>query len=453
MLISVKIKTVFAEGDMSLDTFPVIKLSNQQRRCRALLMLFSPMSAVQLETISRFNGVAPTVSRQDIAQISDEINQLYHLDICIQANNFCQIEGKLLDKRLCLIDCLRRGLRYCPEFIDNYFSVDLYRALALELHQVNNWLKPQLQKIMECCEKLLAQPFSERDRRFLPIYIFYCAWENQQQRSLHLKTNQRDWLNKKRERAAANILFHSINPLLPTPLATIERDMIILMLTMLKTHNYSNSNSVEDIRLMNSVHNMICRFQRFSEVSFSNKTALASQLYSHLAPAIARCYFNIGVDNLLLDRITSKYPRLLRTTQQALVDFEREYQIEFSSEEIGLIAISFGAWLMQSNALQEKQVLLLTRDNSQLEEELERQIRELTILPLHIKYYPLDKYLQCDTPPDDALVITPYFVLSPPLTSSLIQALLPLTKQQSEQIRMLLEAPQHPTSNSLGVGA
>jgi len=132
MLISVKIKTVFAEGDMSLGTFPVIKLSNQQRRCRALLMLFSPMSAVQLETISRFNGVAPTVSRQDIAQIFDEINQLYHLDISIQANNFCQIEGKLLDKRLCLIDCLRRGLRYCPEFIDNYFSVDLYRALALE---------------------------------------------------------------------------------------------------------------------------------------------------------------------------------------------------------------------------------------------------------------------------------------------------------------------------------
>jgi len=107
----------------------------------------------------------------------------------------------------------------------------------------------------------------------------------------------------------------------------------------------------------------------------------------------------------LLDRITSKYPRLLRTTQQALVDFEREYQIKFSSEEIGLIAISFGAWLMQSNALQEKQVLFLTRDNSQLEEELERQIRELTILPLHIKYYPLDKYLQCDTPQDDALVI------------------------------------------------
>jgi len=130
---------------------------------------------------------------------------------------------------------------------------------------------------MECCEKLLAQPFSERDRRFLPIYIFYCAWENQQQRSLHLKTNQRDWLNKKRERAAANILFDSINPLLPTPLATIERDMIILMLTMLKTYNYSNSSSVENTRLMNSVHNMICRFQQFSEVSFNNKTALASR--------------------------------------------------------------------------------------------------------------------------------------------------------------------------------
>lgn len=427
---------------MSLETFPVIKLSNQQRQCRALLMLFSPKSAVPLETISQFNGVASTISRQDIADIANDI-KLYHLDICIHANNRCQLEGKLLDKRLCLIHWLRRGLRYCPEFIDNYFSVYLYQALSLESHQVDNWLKPQLQRIIAHCEKLLTQPFSERDRRFLLIYIFYCAWENQQQCCLKLKTNQRDWLNQKRERAAANILFHSVNPLLPTPLATIERDMIILMLTLLKPHNYDSSSSVEDTRLMVSIHQLISRFQQLSEKKVGNKLALASRLFAHLGQAIPRCHFDIGVEGLSLERITKKYPRLLRTTQQSLREFEREYQIEFSSEETGLIALSFGAWLMQGNALQEKQVLLLTRDNSQLEDQLEQQIRELTILPLHIRYLPLDQYLQSGKPMDDELVITPYFVLFSPSAPPLTQVFLPLTKQQSERIRILLETPHH----------
>jgi hypothetical protein len=43
---------------------------------------------------------------------------------------------------------------------------------------------------------------------------------------------------------------------------------------------------------------------------------------------------------------------------------------------------------MQEYALQEKQILLLTRNNPQLEEHVEQQVRELTLLPLHIKYLP-----------------------------------------------------------------
>lgn len=45
---------------MSLDTSPVPELSGQQRRCHLLLMLYAPVPAVQLETISQINGVAPS---------------------------------------------------------------------------------------------------------------------------------------------------------------------------------------------------------------------------------------------------------------------------------------------------------------------------------------------------------------------------------------------------------
>lgn len=105
-------------------------LSGQQRRCHMLLMLFMPARKVQLDTISQFNGVDLATTRQDIAEVASEIQRFYHLELNASADDYYQINGSRLDKRLCLIHWLRRGLRYCPHFIEHYFSPDLYQALA-----------------------------------------------------------------------------------------------------------------------------------------------------------------------------------------------------------------------------------------------------------------------------------------------------------------------------------
>lgn len=132
---------------------------------------------------------------------------------------------------------------------------------------------------------------------------------------------------------------------------------------MIKAHSYHSTQSAEDARLINAIHQLVMNFQQISAMTLSRNETLITQLFAHLAPAIERCYFNIGIDNSLLEEVIRKYPLLLRTTQQALVPFEQEYQIQFSVDEVGLIAISFGACLMQDNDLQEKQILLLTRNN------------------------------------------------------------------------------------------
>lgn len=192
---------------------------------------------------------------------------------------------------------------------------------------------------------------------------------------------------------------------------------------------------------MSSINRLIARFQQLSGMTFSCDNALISQLFAHLAPAIERCHFDIGVDNMLLDEISNKYPRLLDTTHTALAELEREYQIEFSEEEVGLIAISFGAWLMQGNALQEKQILLLTQQNRRLESDVERQLREMTLLPLHIKYLPYVDYLKSGAPAGIGLVISAYPIVIPESTPPLIQVLLPLTEADKTAIRTQLEAP------------
>ncbi|OJC58464.1 stationary phase inducible protein CsiE, partial [Yersinia ruckeri] len=332
---------------------------------------------------------------------------------------------------------LRRGLRYCPEFIDNGFIPALYQALPWS----EQALLPPLQQVIGECERHLPRPLDIRDRYFLQIYLTYAIWQTQQQNLPQLESRQITWLNQKAESTAADHLFHGINSLLPQALAAIERDVFILMLTMIKAHSYSSNHSREDIRLMSSINRLIARFQQLSGMTFSCDNALISQLFAHLAPAIERCHFDIGVDNMLLDEISNKYPRLLDTTHTALAELEREYQIEFSEEEVGLIAISFGAWLMQGNALQEKQILLLTQQNRRLESDVERQLREMTLLPLHIKYLPYADYLKSGAPAGVGLVISAYPIVIPESTPPLIQVFLPLTEADKTAIRTQLEAP------------
>ena len=119
---------------------------------------------------------------------------------------------------------------------------------------------------------------------------------------------------------------------------------------------------------MAATQQLINDFERCADITFADRDELLNQLYPHLAQALDRTHFTIGIDNSVALDVSRLYPRLLRTTQQALQAFEQQYGIAFSPEEVSLITVIFGAWLMQENALQEKQVLILTGDDTDLEQ-------------------------------------------------------------------------------------
>ena len=113
--------------------------------------------------------------------------------------------------------------------------------------------------------------------------------------------------------------------------------------------------------------------------------------------------------------------------------------MRFNEEETGLIAVIFGAWLMQKSDLHEKQVLLLTDDNPAIEEALEQQLRELTLLPLNIKYLSVHTFQKEGASKEVALIITPYHTSLPLFSAPLIHATLPLGENQQQRIREILE--------------
>ena len=100
----------------------------------------------------------------------------------------------------------------------------------------------------------------------------------------------------------------------------------------------------------------------------------------------------------------------------------------------------FGAWLMQENDLHEKQIILLTGNDSEREVQIEQQLRELTLLPLNIKHMSVKAFLQTGAPRGAALIIAPYTMPLPLFSPPLIYTDLTLRTHQQEQIRKMLES-------------
>ncbi|MCR1565631.1 stationary phase inducible protein CsiE [Mixta sp.] len=422
---------------MSSATTTAPLFSSSQRRCHLLLMLYLPDPLLTLESLCQLNGVDPSLARQDIAEVDEEIQRYHQLGIHYQQDGSLLLQGSELDRRLCLLHWLRRALRVSPVFIENTFTPALRQHLQTRQIEKLLYDEHNLQALIQHCAGRLQRNFSPRDRLFLQLFMQYSLCHT---RLAAFNAQQRQWLEKKAERLAAqDVIRHWQRRCRFAPDAS-EIDFFTLLFSMIHAPSVGLAQQLWEQQLLEQTRLLIARFQAQSGMRFSDERGLCSQLYTHLAQALDRCHFAVGIDKSLSEEVIRLYPRLLRATRTAIEAFENHYGIRFSAEELGLIAVIFGAWLMQENALQEKQVLLLTGENAALESRLEEQLRELTLLPLSVKYLPMRDFQRDGAPKGVTLVISPYTTPLPLYSPPLIHAQQPFTAQQQQRIRLLLES-------------
>ncbi|ELQ6106205.1 stationary phase inducible protein CsiE [Cronobacter turicensis] len=425
---------------MTLLCPPPSVLSSPQRRCQALLMLYLPGQTITPEMLGRLNGVDGAIARQDIAETGDEIKRYHRLSIITQQDGSYRIEGTALDRRLCLLHWLRRALRLCPQFIQQHFTPALKNELRQHGIATALYDDTNLHALVNLCARRLNRQFEARDVQFLRLYLQYCLVQHHYGQTPEFTEPQQLWMRARAEfLAAQEIVRHWQRRVAQSPHVN-EHCLLALLFMMLRTPDPLRDAHPEDHRLRHAVLSLIARFRELSGMAFSDEQGLADQLYTHLCQALDRSLFGIGIDNALPEEINRLYPRLMRTTRKAFDRFEEEYRVTFSDEEVGLVAVIFGAWLMQEADLHEKQVLLLTGNDAQLEAEIEQQLRELTLLPLNIKHLTLHTFQQEGAPKEVALIVTPYTTSLPLFSPPLIHATLPLGEQQQQRIREILEA-------------
>lgn len=411
--------------------------SGSQRRCHLLLALYLPDSAVTLDSLCQLNGVDRQLARQDIAEVGEEIQRYHQLDIHPLHDGSYQLKGAELDLRLCLLHWLRRALRQSPAFVEQQFAPAIRQWLKTRQIEKAVCDEKNLQALIQHCAGRLNRCFTERDRQLLQLFMQFSLC---QQSYADFTPSQQQWLASKAERLAAeDVVIHWQKRCRTAPHPN-EIDFYALLFSILHAPTIDNIRHENERQLMQSVRQLIERFQTLSGKQFGDEHGLSSQLYTHLAQALDRSHFSIGIDNTLTEEIIRLYPRLLRTTCRAMAPFEADYDVHFSPQESGLIAIIFGAWLMQESVMQEKQVLLLTGNNHQLEQEIEQQLRELTLLPLNINYQDMHEFQREGAPKEITLVISPYATPLPLFSPPLIHAELPLSETQQHRIQSLLEA-------------
>ncbi|MDY1035913.1 stationary phase inducible protein CsiE [Lelliottia sp. CFBP8978] len=415
-------------------------LSSSQRRCQVLLMFYLPGFTVTPQSIVDINGVDDEIARQDIAETCDEIQRYHRLNIALHQDGCYRIEGTTLDQRLCLLHGLRRALRLCPGFITQQFTPALktelkQRGIARPLYDDTN-----LRALINFCARRLQRQFECRDIQFLQLYLQYCLLQHHLGQTPQFSAIQRNWAQSRGEYLIAQeIVRHWQRRVLQMP-HTDEHLFLSLLFMMLRTPDPLRDAHQQDERLRRAISRMIGRFRGQTGMCFSDEQGLTDQLYTHLTQALDRSLFGIGIDNSLPEEIGRLYPRLMRTTREVLFEVEAEFGLRFSDEEMCLVAVILGAWLMQETDLYEKQVVLLTGEDKAAETLIEGQLRELTLLPLNIRYLTLQTFQKEGAPREAALVITPYATALPLFSPPLIHAVETLNTQQQEHIRAMLES-------------
>lgn len=418
---------------------PPSALSSPQRRNQVLLMFYLPGQPVTPERLSAINLVDEATARQDIAETGREIQRYHRLTLASQVDGSYRIEGAAIDQRLCLLHGLRRALRLCPHFISHHFTPALKTQLKLQGVARTLYDDTNLQALVNRCARTLNRQFDCRDIHFLRLYLQYCLLQHHLGLTPAFTEQQQRWTQEAAESIlAAEIIRHWQRRVTTAPHPG-EQLFLTLLFMLLKTPDPIRDGHQQDRRLHLAISGLIHRFQDLSGRPFSDDQGLSDQLYIHLSQALNRSVFAIGIDNALPEEMNRLYPRLMRTTKTALEEFESAYRVSFNQEEVGLIAVIFGAWLMQKSELHEKQVVLLTHDNPDLEQALELQLRELTLLPLNIKYQNVHAFQKEGAPKGVALVVTPYATSLPLFSPPLFHAEEMFSDHQRQHICKMLE--------------
>lgn len=103
------------------------------------------------------------------------------------------------------------------------------------------------------------------------------------------------------------------------------------------------------VDLQRQIYQLIQEFERIAKVNLSLDDLLVSGLLTHLRPALTRVKYAMEIRNPLLKQIQTQYPIVYEQSKLAVLALEDATFSQLNEDEIGFIALHFGAALERLN--------------------------------------------------------------------------------------------------------
>lgn len=423
---------------MSEHQPPPSALSRSQRQSYLTLLLViaeQPLNSVQLQIPD--TPVLSPETEEDLQLLSDILHNNYQLQLVALQSEGYRLTGSELQKRICLFSHFRRLLHQAPSLTEPIALKVIQRMQRRKIAPLSFDEGTLRQLIPATLPSQMCSHLKAGSVLLLQLVLNYVFSSTERVR---FNNRQREWLGEKEWLPMAkNIAAYCQHQGIPsTLLPEDEIRFLTLLLTLLDTPYGNLQYGHQQTELMAATGQLINRFGRLASIDMSDNPSLKQRLYCHLTLAVERHYFSIGIDNSVSNELIEMYPAMFRLTSQALSIFEQHYQLTFSRQETMLIALLLVSGAMEVTGYEERQIIVLTNDNPELEQEVERILRESVLLPVTVHRQTLNSFRQYGAPRGVALVISPYIVQLPLFSPPLIHTELPMTDHQQECIRKIL---------------
>jgi mannitol operon transcriptional antiterminator len=106
---------------------------------------------------------------------------------------------------------------------------------------------------------------------------------------------------------------------------------------------------VKDYDIKRMVEMIIRRYEQITGVSLIDDEVLETGMITHLRPALTRMHYQLEIRNPLLDQIKEQYADIYENSRKACDVIEAELKQKVPDDEIGYIAMHFGAAIERLN--------------------------------------------------------------------------------------------------------
>ncbi len=252
-----------------------------------------------MATFSELNGVDDDIASLDISETGREILRYHQLTLTTGYDGSYRVEKVQCLTNVCVYFTGYDVVSVC---VRHLLPANSPPALKSELKRRgiarNFYDDTNLQALVNLCSRRLQKRFESRDIHFLCLYLQYCLLQHHAGMTPQFNPLQRRWAESCLEFQVAQEIGRHWQRRALQPVPPDEPLFMALLFSMLRVPDPLRD-AHQRRQFRQSIKRLVNHFRELGNVRFYDEQGLCDQLYTHLAQALNRSLFAIGIDNTL----------------------------------------------------------------------------------------------------------------------------------------------------------